>query len=155
MITKSIQDAFKRAEKQHWWKLYIAIDIHGVMFESTSVVERQRIFLPGALETLRYLSSRRDIEMFLFSCSHSKELWEVKDFLAKNNVNVAPMPDYTEISSMGRGNYLLKPYYNLLLDDKGGFEANEWLAVLAEFKKYPLLPTELEAKRLGYRENSI
>lgn len=137
MIVDAIQAAFSRAHKKNWWKLYVAVDVHGVIFYSTHDKSVQRKFMPGAKEALLYLSRRKDITLFLWSCSHPEEVEELKVFFKKHGINFTYYGENPEVTNGALGFYEKKPYYNILLDDKAGFNHEEWPLVLEEFKKHP------------------
>lgn len=140
MIMDAIRQAFERAEKEQWWKLYVAVDVHGVIFESTKDPAKQRVFIPGAKEILQYLASREDITLLIWSCSHPKEIRELKQFFATHNINFEYYLENPEVENDNYGFYEYKPYYNLLLDDKAGFNPNlDWLILDMEFRKHPIL----------------
>ena len=135
MIADAIKQAFLRAEEEAWWKLYVAVDVHGVIFPSTFKRGDQRKFYPWAKETLKYLSSREDVVLFLWSCSWPEELKELQEFFKKNDISFDYYEENPEVANTTYGFYEKKPYYNLLLDDKAGFTPPDWGVVLREFKK--------------------
>ncbi len=137
MIATAIRTAFERAERQNWWKLYIAVDIHGAIFPSTENKNEQRIFFPGALPALQYLSGRKDVDLMFFTCSHEEEITEVVSLLNRNGVKIAFINQNPEVINDARGDYRFKPYYNILIDDKAGFEPKEWKDVLEVFREFP------------------
>lgn len=139
MISSAIHTAFLRAVKEKWWKIYVAIDIHGAIFPSTDKKDIQRVFFPGAKEALQYLSNREDVDLMLFTCSKREEIKEVLLTLARNNIYINYINKNFEVKNDARGDYRFKPYYNILIDDKAGFEPNEWEDVLETFKVYPVL----------------
>lgn len=142
MIT-AIDNAFKRAESEGWFELYIAVDIHGTIFPSTYDTSAQRKFFPGAKSCLKYLSSRRDIKLFLFSCSSNLEYLEVLEFLKKHDISFDGFGSadvvHIEDKNIVKTKYWSKPYYNLLIDDKAGFHPNDWKIIEERFREYPEL----------------
>lgn len=157
MITDAIESAFSRAKSEKWWKLYVAVDVHGVLFESTSKTERQRIFLPGAIDALRYLSGRKDVDLILFTCSWPEEVEEILSLCKKHGIFFTRTYQNTEVENDARGYYDYKPYYNVLLDDKAGFVPSDWGIVKKTFEKYPELASREEhtLSVLGIREKPV
>lgn len=139
MISSAIQTAFDRAKKMGWWKLYVAVDVHGAIFPSTDKKEKQRDFFPGSVEALQYLSSRVDVDLMIFTCSHNEEIEEVIQLLGKRGIKFSFINENPEVVNDARGNYDFKPYYNILIDDKAGFIPSEWTEITDTFKKYPEL----------------
>jgi len=84
-----------------------------------------------AKETLQLLSTRDDIIMFLFTSSHPNEVEFYQKNFKKDNINFKYINCNPEVSEDNGafGYYKTKPYYNVLFEDKAGFNLNkeeEW-----------------------------
>lgn len=76
----------------------------------------------------------------MWTCSHPDEVAELTKLFSQNNIYFNYDITKPDVPNTAYGNYDTKPYYNILLDDKAGFNQDEWPLVLKEFKKNPILP---------------
>lgn len=123
MILRSIERAFRHAKEKGWDKTYWAIDVHGTMvvpnYTGKGIAKE---FYPYALETLQLLSSRKDVVMILYSCSYPHEIEEYFTFFKSLNVNFQYAGVNPEVENGEYGYFNHKPYFNVLLEDKAGFD---------------------------------
>jgi hypothetical protein len=137
MILKAIARCFQQAKEKNWDKTYWAVDIHG-----TSIVPNYqggdipKEFYPYACETLQLLSSRDDIVLILFTCSYPNEIEEYLDYFRSFNIHFKYSGKNPEVDNGEYGYFRDKPYFNVLFEDKAGFDPGEWPAVLNYLKEY-------------------
>lgn len=93
---------------------------------------------PNALKVLRYLSSREDFVLILWTSSHLTPTIKVVTDLRREGVifkyvNQNPECPNDELCDFtGTGKF----YFNILLDDKSGFEgATDWFLIENELKR--------------------
>jgi len=141
LITKAITNAFKRAQSQNWDRLYFAFDIHETMIvPNWKVGQIPREFYPHAKEVMQMITSRKDIVSILFTCSHPHEIKEYLAYFELNNIHIDFVNENPEVLNIKYGNYDKKPYFNVLFEDKAGFDPHEdWLHVKVLLEKFPLL----------------
>jgi len=137
MITKAIQRAFDYADRKGWDRIYIFIDIHDTMIKAN--YKRGEIpteFYPHAIEVLQYLTKRSDIKLILYTCSHPHEIKQYEELFKSHDIVFDYVNENPEVKTdlNGYGNYDKKPYFNVLMDDKCGFEPHDWLAIKNYFK---------------------
>jgi hypothetical protein len=140
MITKAIRNAFKFAKDRSWEKTYWAFDIHGTMIEPNyKPGEIPKLFYPHAKEALQRISRRDDIVLILFTCSHPDELIEYDMFFREHDIHFNYLNKNPEVQSGAYGCYDAKFYFNVLFEDKAGFDPLEdWEKVhelLNEYEK--------------------
>jgi hypothetical protein len=116
MITRAIKNCLRHAKERGWEKTYWAIDIHGTILKPNyKTNEISREFYPGALEALRLLGKRKDIVKILYTCSYPHEI--------EQYVN-------PEVIDGAYGYYNDKFYFNVLMDDKAGFDGEtDWTEI--------------------------
>jgi hypothetical protein len=157
-IIKSIKSAFRRANEKNWPTVYFAIDIHDTIVKGNyNADEIPTEFFPDAEKTLQTLTKRQDIKLILYTCSHPNEIEQYQEFFKSKGiifdyVNCNPEVT-TEIG--GYGNYDNKFYFNVLLDDKAGFDAlNDWPIIesLVTLEQQPYLISD-EKNTLTYKYN--
>jgi len=135
-ITKAIKRAFKEMDEKKWAYVYFYFDLHHTVllpdYNNTTTE-----FYPHAKEVLQYYSSREDIVMCLYTCSYPKEIERYKKFFEENGINFRFSNDNPEVINTKYGCYEHKPYFNVLFEDKAGFDAlNDWVA-LKQYHKIP------------------
>lgn len=141
MISVAIRNAFAKANQRNWDRTYWAIDIHETMIkpnwsETTTPTE----FYPKAKEILQYISGRRDIVMILYTCSHPHEIEKYIDLFKENDIKFNHVNQNPEVINEKYGYYDSKPYFNVLLEDKAGFDPySDWDEVYKTLKEFPVL----------------
>lgn len=127
-MKKLFLETFKLKRKKNWDKIYIAVDIHGVILvPNYKTGEICTEFYPLAKDTLVKLSRRKDIELILYTCSYSHEIEQYKKLFSDNKINFKYVNENPEVENNGYGDFTKKFYFNILLDDKAGFvPAKHW-----------------------------
>ncbi|UII29372.1 hypothetical protein LVD15_13360 [Fulvivirga maritima] len=133
MITKAIKKAFVHAERKGWDRTYWAFDIHDTIIKPNwSTKEIPTEFYPLAKETLQIITKRKDVVSILYTCSHPHELKNYLRFFEENNIFFDYVNENPEVRSENYGYYENKPYFNVLFEDKAGFDPLEdWEEVMA------------------------
>ena len=123
-----------------WYETYWAFDIHGTILVPTYRKDSyDSEFYPWAKETLQLLSDRKDIIMILYTSSYPKEIEHYQKIFKENDIHFKYINENPEIdSSKGNfGHYDDKFYFNVLFEDKAGFNPNsEWQEIYKLLKKY-------------------
>jgi hypothetical protein len=89
---------------------------------------------------MRYLSGRKDCKLVLYSCSHAKDLVQYYNYFSMLGITFNYINENPECTNSAYGNYDNKPFYNLLLDDKAGFNpTTDWTILVDSFKTFPIL----------------
>jgi len=132
MITWAIKRAFENARAKNWKKMYWAFDIHETMIKPNwSVDEIPTDFYEGAKEALQLISKRNDIVRILFTCSHPSEIKKYLEFFESNEIYFDYVNENPEVKNLKYGNYDKKPYFNVLFEDKAGFNPEaDWFKVM-------------------------
>lgn len=142
MIEKVLEKQYENAIKKGWDKLYIAIDVHDVIVYGNydkDVLPKE--FCPGAKETLKMLSKREDIVLILFTCSWPDEIKKYLEYFEKNDIKFKYVGENPEVENGDLGCYNNKFYFNILLEDKAGFDCErDWQIVENFFERRPVLP---------------
>ena len=147
-LIKSIDNAFRKAKKKGWDCVYVLIDIHETIVKPNySKEEIPKDFYPHAKEVLQELSDRKDIVLILYTCSWPKEIEKYFDFFAENGISFKYANENPDVKSAvgGYGHYETKPYCDLLLEDKAGFDyETDWIIVRDTIRgKEPLVGKEI------------
>ena len=140
MMVDWIDKMFKHARLKQWYETFWAFDIHGtVLIPTFRKSSMDSEFYPWAKETLQLISKRKDIIMIMYTSSYPEEIEHYQKLLKKNNIHfdyINENPDVT--SNLGNfGDYDKKFYFNVLMEDKAGFDPEtEWYQIFSLLKKY-------------------
>lgn len=134
-IIKGIERAFKTQKERGWDRIYYFFDIHETIlypdYNNTDPLK----FYPHAKKVLQYLSTRKDISINLYTCSYPKEIQRYLEFFDVNGINFDYANKNPDAKNTKYGYYEDKPYYNVLFEDKAGFDAeNDWLLIEKYFE---------------------
>jgi hypothetical protein len=131
MITRAIKNCLQHAKERGWSKTYWAFDIHGTLLKPN--FRRDAIsteFYPGAIEVMQWLGQRKDIVKILYTCSYPHEIEQYVELFRKHHIHFDYINKNPEIADGGYGYYQDKFYFNVLMDDKAGFDGEtDWLAI--------------------------
>ncbi len=143
MISKAIKRAFEKARKKKWDRIYIFVDVHEtIVVPNYNVDKIPTEFYPKAKETLQFLSNRQDIVLAMYTCSWPQEIAEYRQFFRKNGIEFSYANKNPEVKTIPKkyGYYIDKPYADVLLDDKAGFDwETDWSIVHECILEEPLL----------------
>ena len=137
-IVNILDESFKRKMQKGWDKIYVLIDIHNTIFKSTYKTFNlydQEEFFPFAKEALQEMTKRNDICLILWSSSYDYALEKyckifLENYISFYFINCNPLEKSNELSDFSR-----KFYFNVGIDDKFGFDANnDWLSIYNYFK---------------------
>ena len=118
---------YEQKKIRKWDKIYWAIDLHDTIIEGkyNKFNEGASIF-PYAKETLDYLYNSEFHRTILWTSSYPEAVNDIlKRFDLKfNYFNANPECPSNELCHFDN-----KFYFNLLLDDKSGFESSDWKVI--------------------------
>ena len=144
-LLKWIKKMFLHAESKKWYETYFLFDLHGVISKPDYRKEVKEVdYYPYAKETLQYISKNRpDVIMILFTSSYPDEIKKYMETFTMDNIKFKYVNENPEISDTNGcfGYYYQKPYFNVLFDDKAGFEPfRDWKPIFEYFKKTKYKP---------------
>lgn len=132
----NIKRTFAQKQTKGWAEIYILVDLHGTIIPSgrtTSDQEDQLEFYAGAKEVLQWISNRKDIFLILWTSTPTARQGVVHEWLADNGIKVDFWNYNPHAKDTARSCFDKKPYFNILLDDRAGFEPEtDWLAIKQE-----------------------
>jgi hypothetical protein len=133
MITKAIKNCLHNAKLKGWDKTYWAFDIHGTMLKPTfisGVVSTE--FYPYAKEVMQLLSKRNDIVRVLYTCSYPHEIEQYITYFKQHDIHFDHINKNPDVCAGAYGHYESKFYFNVLFEDKAGFDPlTDWKEVLS------------------------
>lgn len=130
-IIKTIHHAHELALQRKWDSIYWAIDLHGTISKFNYNNDDLSInYYPYSKETLVYLSKCLNYTLILYTCSYKENSEKIIELFAKDGIRFMYCNENPEAENTTYGDYTKKPYFNILLDDKAGFDP--------EFDWYPI-----------------
>lgn len=140
-IIRAIDIAFKNKEKRGWDQIYYYFDIHETILYPDYNNKDALRFYDHAKEVLQYLSTREEITLALYTCSYPKEIERYVEFFKDHGIKFKYVNKNPDAKNTLYGYYEDKPYYNVLFEDKAGFDAeNDWLLIKEYFGILPEKP---------------
>ena len=132
MIIKAIEKALATATDRKWEKTFWALDVHDTILKPNwNSREIPTEFYPCSQEALRLLSERKEVVMFLYTCSHPRDTDQYMKLFKAVDIHFDYVNENPEIPNDELGYYDKKPYFNVLIDDKAGFDPlTEWPTIL-------------------------
>lgn len=140
MITRAIENCLRAAEVKHWSKTYWCFDIHSTILKPNySRTQIATEFYPDAQAVLQYLSKRDDIVCILYTCSYPDKIQQYLRLFEQHNIFFKYVNENPEVTDGNYGYYQDKFYFNVLFDDKAGFEGEtDWSIVLGNIQKWKI-----------------
>lgn len=136
-ILKAIKTNERIVKERGWDRSYWFVDIHGTMIKPNYTKDKiPTEFYPWAIEVLQILSKREDIKLVLYTCSWPREIEQYHILFESHGIRFDYVNKNPEVeSSDSYGCFTDKPYMNVLMDDKAGFDPEEdWLIILNHLK---------------------
>ena len=137
MILDVIKKLIENQKEHHWYESYWAFDFHGTIInpnhiKGSTVME----FYPYAKETLQLISKTRpDIRMIISTSSYPDEMIVYKEKFEENNIFFHYENENPEINEAHFGFYKYKWYFDIMFEDKSGFNPDEWKEIYYFLKK--------------------
>jgi hypothetical protein len=133
-IDKAVKRSFEKKYAGGWKKyprMYWAIDLHGVILKSTYKKNFGAQELnEDCLDVLKWLTDKENMVPILFTASNNEYIDKVLLWLNTIGIKFEHVNSNPEVTS---NNFCIvegKFYFDILIDDKGGFEMDsDWLSV--------------------------
>lgn len=134
-IAEAFKNAFKLKTQRSFDVIYVAVDLHGTILtpEYNKFNKGAKIY-PHSPEVLSYLTKRKDIVLILWTSSYWEPIEEIIRIAAQKGIvfdyfNENPAEKSGELCDFSQ-----KFYFNVLIDDKAGFDPQkDWLALRKYF----------------------
>ena len=129
----NIQRAFETKAVRGWETIYVAVDLHGTLIKPYhDCIE----FYPVAVEVIKWFNSRPDFKVILWTSTHFKETLDFLEALRENGLKADAINKNPFEKSSPRANFAVKFYFNILLDDKAGFDPEtDWELIKHELQR--------------------
>ena len=131
MIANTIANCLSNARIKGWKKTYWAFDVHGTILKPTFMSGvGSTEFYPYAKEVLQLISRQSSIVTILYTCSYPHEIADYLEYFESHGIRFDYVNENPEICAGAYGYYDRKFYFNVLFEDKAGFDPlTEWKEV--------------------------
>ena len=128
MIDHSIKQAHDRMVEKKWDKIYVLVDIHNTIFRPSYRNKEQFIWFKGAKESLQFMTKCKNICLILWTSSYEDKVNEYMKVFEENEIHFDYVNENPEVKNDDLGCYDGKLYFNIGIDDKFGFwaENGDW-----------------------------
>lgn len=138
-IVEAIKRTHKWADENSWPIVYWAVDIHGTVLRPTYDPHTIPLeFYPNAEECLQYIDNDDNNILIMNTSSWPEAIADYKEFFLRHDIEFryANVNPEVETKLDGHGYYLEKFYFNIMLEDKAGFEPEaDWYDILQYMKE--------------------
>jgi hypothetical protein len=130
----NLERVFQQKKERKWHTIYVAVDAHGTLIKA---YHDHIEFYTGAVEVMQWFNSREDFKVILWTSTHHKEINNLRNKAWENCfhfdfVNENPLEKDSDRACFTTGKF----YFNILLDDKAGFEPEtDWLLIKKELQR--------------------
>lgn len=135
MLNEVIEKTIDRYFDEKWDAFYFAIDLHGVILKHSydpRFNDDNEVIYEECIQPLQIFSNNKRIRLILFTSSYDDYTESfVKWFKDKYGVTFDYVNENPECGNSRTGDFTKKFYYNIILDDKAGFDPEkDWDVVL-------------------------
>lgn len=126
----NIDKALKKKIARNYPKMYWAIDLHDTLFKSTydPIKKDFDFYNKEEVEFLQFLSVMDECILILFTSSHKQDTDKYLEYLKNNHIHFSYVNENPECQSTEMADFSKKFYFDVLLDDKSGFNPEkDWI----------------------------
>lgn len=117
----NLKKTFADYKAKGWDRIFVLVDVHGTIIPSGSHDEF-RFITEDAKEVLKWFSDRSEVRLILWTSSYMTEYSRVCNWLREYGIIVDYVNQNPEAKDTARACFAQKPYYNIVIDDRAGFE---------------------------------
>lgn len=130
----NIERSFKLKAERGWDTLYWLVDLHDTVFPGAYASDQNYEMYDGAVEVLKWISDRPDMKIIIWTSSFADHVDDVKKFFKdEHNITFDYYNNNPECGNTPYATFETKPYMNIGLDDKFGFEGvTDWKTIKLE-----------------------
>ena len=107
--------------------IYIMVDVHNTILKPTFDKKETFEYFPYAKETLKLLSDNENIKLIMWTSSYDDKIKMYLKHFEENGIIFNFVNENKEYGNVSFACFDTKFYYNIGIDDKFGFDAeNDW-----------------------------
>ena len=128
----NIKKTFAEYKIKGWDRIFVLVDAHGTIIPSGQHDDYSFIS-EDAKEILQWFSKRPEVRIILWTSSYPSEAESLTKWLLSHGIQVWYINENPEAKNTERAYFAKKLYYNIVVDDRSGFEpATDWAAIKQE-----------------------
>lgn len=141
MLIDHIKNCRKKQLEKGWKKLFWAIDLHGTIIPPSHNFQDKKEFL-GIGPDVTYceaalieISQRNDQCIILWTATDTSRIWnDIVPWLDWHSIKVKYHNENPECQSEAYARFTGKFYFDILIDDKAGFDVSWWKSIYEEVR---------------------
>lgn len=144
-IGQTITEQHEIARGRGWDRVYWAIDLHSTLIKPNYAAGAGGYisYYQGSTAVMRELTQRTDSTLIMYTCSWPKEIERYREVFKTDGIVFDHVNENPDVKQTGYGYYFDKPYFNIMLDDKAGFDpSTDWEDIRQTLNRLPLLGTK-------------
>lgn len=107
--------------------IYIMVDVHNTILKPTFDKKETFEYFPYAKETLKLLSDNENIKLIMWTSSYDEKIQMYLKHFEENGITFNFVNENKEYGNVSFACFDTKFYYDIGIDDKFGFDAeNDW-----------------------------
>ena len=125
----NIKQTFADYKTKGWDRIYVLVDVHNTITPAGQH-DSFEFINPVCKEVLQWFSKRPEIKLILWTSSYPEETDRLTHWLLDNRIFVSYINANPEAKDTERAYFGEKFYYNIVIDDRAGFEpCSDWSAI--------------------------
>ena len=132
-IIKSIERAYNSLTEKNWDTIYWAIDLHDTCIQPKGVDIDLKWVNEDAKTCLQYISSLEESVIILWSSSYQDYLTKVKNWMESQRITISYINKNLSEYNTEYACFISKFYFNILIDDKAGFNPDVDWRIIYEY----------------------
>ncbi len=122
-LYNAIEKAYIKASERKWDKIYWCIDIHETLVKPTYDENGYIEFYDSALNAIGWILSCPENRIILWSSLPTEEMQKIRRLISSDDDHERiQLNSNNEVYNTSYANFDKKFYFNILLDDKAGFD---------------------------------
>lgn len=124
-LHQTILNAYKYAKERNVERIYWLIDIHDTVAEANYSDNLPRI-IPESIPAIIELKKFPETCLILYSSCYPKDHKRYMDYFKDFYMEFDYFNENPEVKNTATGDFSMKIYFNVMIDDKAGFEKSDW-----------------------------
>ena len=117
----NLKKTFADYKTKGWDRIFVLVDAHGTITPSGQHAEFTFIN-EACKDVLKWFSNRSEVRLILWTSSYPREIFKIVSWLSSNGVQINYINRNPEAKDTPRACFDKQPYYNIVIDDRAGFE---------------------------------
>lgn len=129
-IVRAIERAYRITAERGWDRVYWALDLHGTCISSNYQKGVYSWLTPECGPILKEISQLPETNLIVWSSLHDSDKIGIATFFKEAGVKIIGINENPLEKSTDTGCFDQKFYMSIIVDDKAGFDPDEWPQVM-------------------------